>query len=324
MNINKVILVDSLWLLNRTAFKLTHLRGLQGVPTGAEYGFLKTLQALNREISEAKIILCWDGKNNFRKEIDPLYKANRKNKNINKFGMTLNRIESFKNICKLIYEIAEHEKYEADDIMASIACSNKYDKVYLFSNDKDLLQVVSEIPKIIRIPNWRNINDPQGVNYVETFYNGLKPYQLPIYFAFKGDKVDNVIGIPRINSTKLAGAIKESWNPDFYDIVEHQFLNYYQWKNEDINKLSEFIDSGKYSKNLSLINLKKDININIQYPPKFEDIKEQLRQWLIKMEFRTLKICKDVGLIHRTTSCDDAETQALNIIKNNPELKGEF
>lgn len=135
-----MILLDAMMQLFRANYKLSDLVTMEGRPTGMEYGFLKSLEALRRFFKD-EIIICWEGKNNFRYGIDPEYKANRREKrakDAHKF-LTPARVNGFKNLLSMVAETAFDDELEADDIIASLA--EKYcqtEKVVIYSSDKDL------------------------------------------------------------------------------------------------------------------------------------------------------------------------------------------
>lgn len=281
-----MILVDAFLLMHRYNYSLTDLCTRDGRPSGMEYGFLKCLEALRRYF-KGELILCWEGRNNFRFSIYPEYKANRKGGSSNKIGK--DRIQGFKNLCSMVAENAEHDSLEADDVIASLC--DKYPKTIIYSHDKDLLQLITKTVNVV--VNFQHRMNPRTIEAIEDRYNGLRPDQLPMFFAFAGDKVDNVIGCHRIRTPILMSAIRLGYSP-------HDILNYELWSGGEIDRLEEFLEAGKYEQNLELVTLRK-IDVTVQ---KRQWNEKAIGEWLEDMEFRTLKLCRQCG-IETTIDPDD-------------------
>ncbi len=147
-----MILVDAMTLLYRTSWKLQELQTCDGRLTGMEYGFLVALESLRRFFKD-ELILCWEGRRNFRYQIDPEYKATRRVKRgedteeNKKKHLHLNygRINEFKDFLLMVAESASDPELEADDIIASLAERySRTEPVIIFSSDKDLHQLLRD------------------------------------------------------------------------------------------------------------------------------------------------------------------------------------
>jgi DNA polymerase I len=92
--------------------------------------------------------------------------------------------------------ILEFPKYEADDVIGTIACREhaKRLEVVIVSSDKDMLQLVNE-----RVFMVNPMKDDEWYDEakVEQFM-GVKPAQVADLLALKGDSVDNIPGAPGI------------------------------------------------------------------------------------------------------------------------------
>jgi len=284
-----MILLDAMMQVYRTNYKLPDLMTRDERPTGMEFGFLKGIEAFRRFWND-EIILCWEGRNNFRYKIDPEYKANRKEKrkkDAHKY-LSYDRIEKFKEFLSMVAESAYDEELEADDLIASL--TEKYsqvEKVIIYSSDKDFYQLLRNKPyPVIQIPRYQERNKPRTVSWIEENFYGLKPKQLKIYFAIIGDAIDNIKGVNRVRKPLIAAALRES--KELKDIP-----NYPLFSAREIDKLESFFDSGRFEINLKLITLKIKNDIIVQqrnWQPK------EISKWLYNMEFRTLKLCQQCGL----------------------------
>jgi DNA polymerase-1 len=101
--------------------------------------------------------------------------------------------------------LLELEKYEADDVLGTLAkkASAKGYEVVLISPDKDLMQLVGEGVKMHH-PTRDKLYDAEGV--AEDF--GVPPHQVIDVLALMGDASDNVPGVPGIGekgAKKLIG-----------------------------------------------------------------------------------------------------------------------
>jgi len=99
------------------------------------------IQELKENLKADKIVIALTDKNNFRKDILPSYKDNRKSKR-KPLALPLLRehcIEKYKAIVK--------EGLEADDVLGILATTPSNDEKIIVSIDKDLLQIPTKISK---------------------------------------------------------------------------------------------------------------------------------------------------------------------------------
>ena len=186
----KLYLVDVSNMFFRAYYAVRMLTNAEGLPTNAIYGFLSMSIKLLKEVQPDYMAYCYDRPEaSFRKDIDPNYKANR--------GETpedlIPQIPYIKKVTDLLGIPAfEKEKYEADDIIGSLAdfgFKNKVE-VVIVSGDKDFAQLVND--KISMYDTMRdNKYDYQGV--IDKW--GVKPEQFIDYLAITGDTSDNIPGI---------------------------------------------------------------------------------------------------------------------------------
>ena len=189
----KLYLVDVSNMFFRAYYAVRMLTNDQGMPTNAVYGFLSMSMKLIKDMQPDYMAYCYDRPEaSFRKDIDPNYKANR--------GETpedlIPQIPYIKKITSLLGIPAfEKEKYEADDIIGSLAhfgLKNKLE-VIIVSGDKDFAQLVTD--RVFMLDTMRdNKYDYQGV--IDKW--GVKPEQFIDYLSITGDSSDNIPGIKGI------------------------------------------------------------------------------------------------------------------------------
>lgn len=145
------------------------------------------------------IICCFDAPPYKRAEIYPAYKANRGERDAD-------MVKEQRRLYKVLAErfhVAASPGYEADDVIAGL-CEFLGGDVVIFTNDKDLAQLVND-EKRIRIVNSKTgaTLDEGGVR--EKF--GVPPAHIPDLLALMGDKSDNVPGVPGVGPKTAADLI---------------------------------------------------------------------------------------------------------------------
>lgn len=142
--------------------------------------YIETLQKLT-DIDKVEIALS--DKQNFRKELNPEYKANRKD--VRK-PLAYNALREW---MEAEYPTITYPKLEADDVMGIIASDPKHN-VAIISDDKDMLTV----PCLMYVPKdreWLEISEEQAD------FNFFKQ-------AMMGDTTDNYKGIPNVGAVTAA------------------------------------------------------------------------------------------------------------------------
>jgi len=154
-----------------------------------------------RERKASKVVIALENKNNWRKEIYPEYKANRKASrdgaivDFEEFFPILEEFtQSLKNLLTNVYFI-KVDRCEGDDIIASIAKkfgdSNEYD-MELISTDKDFIQLQ-------KYKNFSQFN-PIKKEYMKSL-NPQRDLEIKI---LTGDRSDNIAGVKKRCGPKTA------------------------------------------------------------------------------------------------------------------------
>jgi len=200
----RLVLIDGYSNIFRAFYALRNLSNSKGEPTNAVYGFINMLRKLLREDNPELVGIALDmAEKTFRSERFAEYKANRTpmpEDLKSQLPWIRRAIEAFR------IPILEAQKYEADDVLGSLAAQAAaagYD-VVLVSADKDLMQLVR--PGISLFHTGRNkLYDEAGVT--EDF--GVPPSRVADVLALMGDSVDNVPGVPGIGEKGAKQLIKE-------------------------------------------------------------------------------------------------------------------
>lgn len=175
-----------------------------GAPAGALRGFSHTLFSYLRQERPTHVALAFDESlgSNFRREIYPDYKSSREP-----------APEELKAQLRWCRELTEalgvttwaHPRYEADDILATLAKPLRAEghQVVVVTSDKDLCQLVDDGLQVLDTARRRRFDAP-GVK--ESF--GVRPEQIPDYLGLAGDAVDDIPGVPGVGP-KSAVALLE-------------------------------------------------------------------------------------------------------------------
>ncbi|MFD3188780.1 DNA polymerase I [Sedimentitalea sp. HM32M-2] len=183
-------------------------RKSDGLPIGAVAGFCNMIhryvEANSGPDAPTHVAVIFDkGSHTFRNDLYDQYKANREAMPEDlrpQIPLTRAATEAFNIACK------ELEGYEADDIIATLACQARAagGRVTIISSDKDLMQLVGDGVEMLDAMKNRRI-DRDGV--FEKF--GVGPDRVVDVQALAGDSVDNVPGAPGIGIKTAALLINE-------------------------------------------------------------------------------------------------------------------
>ena len=240
------------------AFINNPLKNSKGQNTSAIFGFARMLLKLINDQSPDYLVVAFDPpKKSFRFELYPEYKAKRQ-----KMPEDLRpQIEEIKNMLSVIgIQKIEHEDFEADDILGTIAVKYASDKleVMLVTGDKDAYQLVNDNVKIYA--NKKGITDFELYDRDAVISKlGITPDQVIDFMALMGDSSDNIPGVQGIGE-KTARKLIEKFNTldDIYkniDKVDGQKIQ---------NSLSEKRDTAYLSKDL--VTIRTNVPIEISLP----------------------------------------------------------
>ena len=183
-------------------------RKSDGLPVGAVSGFCNMLFRYIEDNTgpnaPTHVAVIFDkGSHTFRNEIYDQYKANRDEMPEDlrpQIPLTREATSAFNIACK------ELEGYEADDIIATLACQARDagGRVTILSSDKDLMQLVGGGVEMLDAMKNARID----IAGVEAKF-GVRPDKVVDVQALAGDSVDNVPGAPGIGVKTAAQLINE-------------------------------------------------------------------------------------------------------------------
>ncbi len=288
-------IIDTFGFFFRNYFALPHLRNKDGFPTGLLTGFINFISTIEKEHPEGYILFALDSKGkSFRNEIYSEYKANRPPAPEELLKQLPVAIEWIK---KMGFQELEKDKYEADDIIASVTKVAKENgfKVQIVSHDKDLYQLIDDDKVVLYDPlKKENINE-KGCK--EKF--GVEPKYIIDYLSLVGDSADNIPGVKGIGAKGAKKLIDE------FGAIEDIYENIDKIRNERTKKL---LEEGKERAFLSkkLVRLKYDL-----FDEEFD-----LQKYKIPNENVILKIKEDLlkydikAVLKRFEKSESAENES--------------
>ena len=253
-----------------------------GQVTNAVFGFTSMLINLMRDHEPEGVALTFDlPKPTFRHERNPEYKAGRESApDILRQQMGLVR----EVVDALNFPVLELEGFEADDILATMASRARDEKrdVIVVTGDRDCYQLVED-PYIKVLYNKRGVSD--YALYDEAGIEertGVKPTDYVAYASMRGDKSDNLPGVPGVGEKTAAKLINKYGGIDgIYAAVEEQTPKLKQ-------NLSE--NEEQVRLNLELMELVRDAPIEFD----LDDLRpgepdhEEIKRLFDFLEFRSL------------------------------------
>ena len=198
-----LVIVDGSNYIYRAYYSHKDFKNSKGEPTGAIFGFIKSMQLITKNNTCADIIVVFDTKGNtFRNNIDENYKGTR-SKVPEDLKIQFPIIREACDICGYSHiEDTLHEKenkYEADDIIASLVKKNLYvyDNIIIYTGDKDLYQLIGTY-KYNDIDHKVDVYDCNLKRIItqEDIINkfGVDSSKVSEYLMLVGDNADNISG----------------------------------------------------------------------------------------------------------------------------------
>lgn len=233
------IIVDGFAQVYRAYYAFINLRTTSGVSSGSVYGFLTTLRSLKKRWPDFHIVVAWDSVPTRRKKIYADYKSNRNSMSDSFPLYDLRRILSCLNVTQAF---AEGE--EADDVIASLVEKNKDKLIYVYSPDKDLLQLVED-GKVVAVKPKTGKNEEKFFDEeaVRKEY-GLSPSKISYYLAFRGDNSDNIPGVPRLPSKIIVDLLNKHGDPrSVYASLNNEKLTDFQRNSLIKNEYQVYLNS---------------------------------------------------------------------------------
>jgi DNA polymerase-1 len=278
----RILLIDASSLIYPAFHVMGELKTSTGFPTGAIYGYARTVLMLLREYPSQYVAVAFDSRGpTHRHEKFSEYKAHRPAMD-EALAAQIPKIKELTDALRL--KKFEVPGYEADDIIAALvplAAAQGLD-VLIVSGDKDLLQLVGDGVRVLKpgrdVTRDLKILDSAGVQQ----YLGVRPDQVLDFLALVGDSVDNVPGVPGIGEKTAQKLLSQ------FPSLEALLENLDKVEPKKISeKLKAFQEQARLSRELVQLN-PPPLDVSLEecraQPPDLE----RLRALLEELEFRSL------------------------------------
>ena len=307
-----IILIDGHSIAFRAFYALPDsLATKDGLQTNAIHGFLMMLNRIVQDYQSEQIIITWDvSKITFRNELYSEYKSNR-----------ASSPDTFKEQIKILQKLLfkfnipqiSEEGFEADDVLGSLSkIYNKLNKkVLIVTGDRDSFQLINSKTNILYTK--KGISDVEVFeekNFVEKYK--INTNQYVEYLALKGDKSDNIPGLPGVGELTALKLLLEFKNistiyknlDNLTSKLQEVFIN-----NKEILFLSKELATIKTNLKIKIPNVKtkdtiffndevfqnaKEDILNYELNKFLTDRKQNLSQ---EVKLKNLKISKQIEFV---------------------------
>lgn len=212
---NGLLIFDGRHLLWRTSDAFSDLCveiNDEVIGTGGVYGFLSVASRIHQKY-KGKVIVAWEGRNNFRYKLYPSYKK-REEPTPERLELIKDMKEQEQRIKLLLRSMGVDQYYgvgcEADDVIGRLCKDNRKKNIVVYSGDSDLHQLANKKgTTIIAAPGYRGRPDKvYDYNAVEEKHE-VKAEMIPDLKALAGDSSDTIPGIKGIGQKTAASLINE-------------------------------------------------------------------------------------------------------------------
>lgn len=284
----RLVLIDGKSVFYRGYYAMGALGLADGTPTGGVYGFAAIAMEIVSKLKPTKVVVAWDSRSSTsqRRKIYSEYKAGRV-KPGEDFYAQIPLLEEL--VTALGWAFVEVEDYEADDIIGtlSLQADNDLDadgkcawETFIISSDLDMLQIVDENTRMLRILKGFSEIEEMNVSEVEAKYGILKSQFLD-FKALKGDSSDNIPGVAGIGEKTAAGLLNQ------FGSLDGIYENLDKISSAGMRKkLIEGRDEAFMSRKLAKIMF--DAPVALAEIPDFKFDAERITAGLKKLEFNSL------------------------------------
>ncbi len=274
----QLVLIDGSGYIFRAFHALPPMQNAAGTHVNAVFGFTKMVIKLVDDMAADNVIVVLDkGRETFRNEIYPQYKANRGDtpeELIPQFPLIRDATSA------LNLPVADLQGFEADDLIAAYAKAGIEAgmDVTIVSSDKDLMQLIRPGVMMLDPMKQKRI----GVDeVVERF--GVTPDKVIDVQALAGDSADNVPGVAGIGVKTAAELI------NIYGDLDQLLARAGEIKqNKRRENLIEFADMARLSKRLVTLDENAPLPIDLSTTKRVAPDLDVLKPFLIEMGFNSL------------------------------------
>ena len=315
---NPFILVDGSSYLFRAFHGMPPMTNSKGQDTGAIYGVVNMLRSLVKQYNPTHMAVVFDAKGKtFRDDIYPEYKANRPSMP----EELRSQIEPLHAIIRAMgLPIIVEEGVEADDVIGTLSrqATEKGVATLISTGDKDMAQLVNEHVILINTMN-NQILDQAGV--IEKF--GVPPELIIDFLALKGDKVDNIPGVPGVGDKSALAMLQGIGGIDaIYNNLDRIAGLDFRGAKTMAAKMSEYEEQARLSYQLATIKLDCSLHVApselVPTNPNNEELSElfaeyEFKRWLAEANSGGNILAPDSAAIASNPQTETSSTTAAQV-----------
>lgn len=250
------VLVDGSSYLFRAFHGLPPLTNSKGKDTGAIYGVINMLKSLIKQYHPTHMAVVFDAKGKtFRDDIYPEYKANRPPMPVE----LSEQIEPLHEIIRAMgIPIIIESGVEADDVIGTLSkrATEKGYQTLISTGDKDMAQLVDDNVTLINTMT-NQLMDEAMVR--EKF--GIPPELVIDFLALKGDKVDNIPGVPGVGDKSAQALLNGIGGIDeIYQNLDKIADLSFRGSKSMAAKMQEYEEQARLSYQLATISIDLDLD----------------------------------------------------------------
>ena len=246
----RVLLVDGNNILHQSFHKFEKLKSTDGKPSGAIFGFFKSLHMYIDRFQPNDVYITFDnGHSPLRDKLLPEYKEHRQNISYDRESLFAQKAVIMKILrmlrIKYLFDKNNSTGFEGDDLLAYLYFKkiSKECLVTIVSSDKDFNQLLTT--DRVKIFNPRKEEYVRQTNCESLF--GYTPYETVDYLSLVGDNSDDIPGFPGIGPVK-ARKFLDKW----HSIAKYLELNADAKMKEVYERNKQLIDLKWFVDNHSL------------------------------------------------------------------------
>ncbi len=250
-------LIDGTGLIYRAYFAIKDLTTSKGEPTNAIFGVMRMITRFVSDYigkDESYAAVVFDIKTTTYRNVElKEYKANRPKPD----NALLSQVEPVKEMFRAFgFKTFEFEGFEADDVIATFAIKfiDSFDKIYILTSDKDMMQLVNNKIHILRLTH-RGITDMEcydASKVKERF--GVYPHQIADFLGLQGDASDNIPGVKGVGKKTAESLLSK------YKTIEEIYENIDGIKGRVKELLLDSKDMAFLSKRLATLQTNVDLS----------------------------------------------------------------
>jgi|688.fasta_scaffold25664_4 5'-3' exonuclease len=190
----KTLIIDGNYLLKRGTKGAKNVI-FNGDKIGGLYQFIITIKMMINKIFPDRVVVFWDGEysKDIRRTFYPEYKIQREeiNNKIDKdYQFNIQKVKSQYYCEELYLRQFEDEGSEADDCMAYYCLNTPNEYKYVYTNDRDILQLISSNTEVFLADKRDFVNEKNWSKYLDYTHKNVS-----LVKVLTGCNSDNIAGV---------------------------------------------------------------------------------------------------------------------------------